>query len=234
MNYQKGNALLIVIVLIALVAGYLYFTGGEEGGSEMVKEYTVTVSNVSDAQPLSPGVLVLHTSEASLDFEGAVAPAELEPLAEYGSNTAFAELVATLPGVVEVISVDAPIMPGQQAQVSVMVDEDGLLLSGIMMAVASNDGYALLNAVELDGTEKTVAAANFDAGTEENTELGSGFEGGQPDPSQGEANVENGTATDPVAEVALHDQLTDTIMEVMVTPVVMEMDDEETEDGEEN
>jgi len=93
-----------------------------------------------------------------------------------------------------------------------------VFLSAFQMAVGSNDGYAFIDAVRLDKKDKTVQAKNYDAGTEENTELGSGFDGGQPDPSRGAANVANGTPTLPAEEVKKHDQLIESIMEVVISP----------------
>ena len=45
----------------------------------------------------------------------------------------------------------------------------------------------------------------MDLGTEENSPIGSGFEGGQPDSTRGAENLDNGVPTDEVAVV--HDQL---------------------------
>ena len=183
------------------------------------KEVTITLENIDTMQILSPGVYVIHDDSLSLDFEGEMPPSELESLAEYGSNDAFADHVHFMEGAVRVIRVSSPILPGDSA--SFDVDLAGLsgplYLSGIQMAVGSNDGYAFLNKAEiLDGSERILEfsflANNFDAGTEENLPLLSGFHGGQPDPAFGELNIENGAPTLDV--VMVHDQLTSPILRV--------------------
>ena len=88
-----------------------------------------------------------------------------------------------------------------------------------MMPVASNDGYAFVDAVKITDDagnviSSTTNAVNHDAGTEQNTEPGSGFEGGQPDPARGKENIENGVPTD--EPVATHPQLTSTILQVVI------------------
>ncbi|HII07396.1 MAG TPA: hypothetical protein HA349_08840 [Methanotrichaceae archaeon] len=196
----------------------------DEDGAQEGMEYAfeVMIMNVHDSQPLSPGVFVVHTADLSLNFEGEIAPPALESLAEYGSNADFADYVEGLDGAIKVYTVDAPILPGMNASMPMdfQTSKMPLYLSGVMMDVGTNDGYALLDAVELvdeDGMElsSTTDAENYDAGTEENQLLGSGFEGGQPDPSRGEENIENGVPTEEM--VMVHPELSETVMEVVVT-----------------
>ncbi len=177
--------------------------------------FQVTIHNVSTDQPLAPGIYVVHDDRASLNFEGQLSPAAFESLAEVGSPTAAAELVATLPGVHDVIVMDAPVTPGESTTLNIQAPV-GSLLSGLQMPVATNDGLALVDSVKLTGRSQTIDAANYDNGTEENSPLGSGFDGGQPDPSRGAENIDNGVATDPQEPFAVHPQLTDTVLRVSV------------------
>lgn len=220
MHKQSGKAGIWVILLVIVVVLLVVFMGDKKARS--INEYRVTIENVSEDQVLSPGVYVLHSPEASLNFEGSLAPESLEPLAEYGDHAPFAAFVETVPGVLAVYRVNAPIKPGEMSQFVAMIPEDAeepYYLSGLQMAVGTNDGYALVNNLELTGREASINALNYDAGTEENTELLSGFPGGQPDPSRGEENIENGTSTDPRANVTRHPQLSSTIMAVTVSPI---------------
>lgn len=182
--------------------------------------FAVTLENVNDSQPLSPGVFVVHNDNLSLDFMGELAHGALEPLAEYGSHADFAEYVQGLDGVVEVYAIDAPVLPGENTSFIIEVNSSKpLYLSGVQMAVGCNDGYALLDGVEivdmnLTARSSVTEALNYDAGTEENQPLGSGFSGGQPDPSRGEENIENGIPTkEPVSP---HPQLTEPILTVSI------------------
>lgn len=228
MKKQSGKALVWIIIVVLIVVGYFMVAGN---GSENEITYDVTVTNTSATQPLSPGVYVVHEGEFSLDFEGEMAPGPLEPLAEYGNPGAFAKYVEGMDGVEMVVAIADPILPGESFSFVVNAELDvnePVYLSGIQMAVASNDGYALLDSLLLDGTERAETTSNFDAGTEENSFPGSGFAGGQPDPARGEENVENGTPTDEV--VKAHDQLTTSIMSVTVVPRIEEMEEEMTDE----
>lgn len=162
----------------------------------------VTLENIDSDQILSPGVYVIHDDSVSLDFRGQMAPEALEPLVEYGDHNAFLDYVRGLDGIIAVYTVNEPIFPGQQT--SFEVDLSGLsgplYLSGIQMVVGSNDGYALLDdeLILVNGGRARDFIAltdNYDAGTEENRELLTGFQGGQPDPAYGELNTRNGVPT---------------------------------------
>ncbi len=189
----------------------------DDGMVMSATDYTVTINNVSSDQPLAPGIYVIHNASASLNFEGQLSPAAFESLAEIGSPAAAAELVMGLPGVMEVIVMDAPVLPGESTSFDISVP-DGYLLSGLQMPVGTNDGLVLIDAVELNGTAVTVDARNYDNGTEDNSPLGSGFEGGQPDPARGAENIDNGVATDPQENFRAHPELTETVLRAEVTP----------------
>jgi outer membrane murein-binding lipoprotein Lpp len=188
--------------------------------------FLVTVKNVHDTQTLSPGVFIVHKPPYSINFIGKLAPPELEPLAEYGNHTPFAKYVNKSSNVLGVYTIDKPIAPGESKSftmdVSTYMPRESYL-SGIMMAVGSNDGFALANNIALfdpgNGPKaSTTNALNYDAGTEQNSLLLSGFSGGQPDPSKGAENIDNGVATSPQQPVIPHTQISKTIMKVTITP----------------
>lgn len=213
--------LLSIIVIIVVIIIIVALAGKNRGESPVIEEtameemegattFVLALTNLSTTQPLSPGVFIVHTEDATLDFEGQAAPDALEPLAEYGDNTDFAEFVSEMDGVAAVITIDEPLAPGESTTIEIEA-EPGMLLSGVMMAVASNDGYALIDSVTID-SGVVAQASNYDAGTEANSELGSGFNGGQPEEQFGDDNIDNGTETsDPVNP---HDQLTDPILRI--------------------
>lgn len=172
------------------------------------------VKNISADQPLSPGLAVVHTADFNMNYDGMLAPAELETLAEVGDPTAFKAYVEAQTGVVAVYDLGL-IEPMTLAEVVLNENDSALFVSVIQMAVASNDGYALVDSMPL-AAGSDVMGANWDAGFEENSALGSGFAGGQPDPAEGAANLDNGTATSPQANVMAHDQLTFDIMRAVM------------------
>ena len=187
----------------------------EEKAAMEERKVTLSLKNVSTDQPLSPGVIVVHTDEASLNFEGQTAPAQLEPLAEVGAAADFAAFAEEQSGVLSVTKTSAAIAPGETATVTISAPQQGAYLSVVMMAVGSNDGFVLIDKADITpGT--TVQAANYDAGTEENGRLGGGFAAGQPDPEKGDENIDNGDATDPQAPVARHEQLESTLLSVTI------------------
>jgi hypothetical protein len=222
------KTLIWIIILVLVIWGIVAVSSDGDSGEDatptpetVTVQYSVTVKNVSEDQPLSPGVFVTHTSDATLDFQGTQSPVALEPLAEYGANDDFIAFLGDVPGVLSIYAVNEPIAPGEEITFNVEADNSGnVYISGIQMVVGSNDGYALMNAVRLDGEAVTVEALNYDNGTEENENLLGGFDAGQPDPQRGDDNIDNGTATDPQEDVAVHEQLTQTIMEVTITPVI--------------
>jgi hypothetical protein len=123
--------------------------------------------------------------------------------------------------VVQTIRIDELILPGGQK--SFDLDLSGLTgplyLSGVQMAVGSNDGYTLLDQELILTTDEKirefqVLTNNYDAGTEGNLPLLTGFFGGQPDPAFGELNIANGAPTLDV--VRKHNQLTEPILRVSV------------------
>lgn len=230
-NRQKGNAAVIGLVVLLIIVLVAFFVTRDEGtapAETAEQTFSITIRNLSNTQPLSAGVLAVHNATATLNFEGELLPAELEPLAEYGDNSAAIPFVLNTEGVSDVINVTTPIPPGEGTSYSVTVSRrSDALLSGIMMLVATNDGIAVVDSVPLfdeDGNAvtTTVQGVNLDAGTEENEAPGSGFEGGQPDPSQGILNEDNGVATDPQGQVAAHPQITEPVLEITIEPTEIE------------
>ena len=199
----------------------------EEEQEEGFAYFSVTVQNVHDTQTLSPGVFVIHKPTASINYFGKTIPPELEPLVEYGNNTEFAEYIEGIEGVEAVYTIDEPIAPGESKTFTIKATTwkpRESYFSGIMMLVATNDGYALADNIALftvgNGPRtSTTLANNYDAGTEENSPAGSGFDGGQPDPNRGEENIDNGTPTKPQRPVTNHPQISKTVMKVIVTPL---------------
>ncbi|MBU0527353.1 spondin domain-containing protein [Candidatus Micrarchaeota archaeon] len=195
--------------------------------SDDVVQFKVTIQNVHSSYTLSPGVFVAHKPPASINYVGKVIPSELESLVEYGNNTEFYKYVSELDGVVAAYSIDEPIGPGESFSFKIAVPKDKpreTYFSGLQMIVETNDGFALVNNIALftsgnGAKNSTTSAQNYDAGTEENSLVGSGFEGGQPDSSKGSENIDNGTPTSPYRPVSPHPQIPKTVMKVIVTPV---------------
>ncbi len=198
----------------------------EDDDSDTMHTFEVKIQNVHETMALSPGVFVAHKPPFSIDYINKKIPSEMEPLVEYGNNTPFYDYIDSQAGVVSRYLIDTPLAPGESTTFILKVPRDKpreTYLSGAMMLVQTNDGFASVNNIALftsgNGPKNsTTNALNYDAGTEENSLVGSGFEGGQPDPEKGSENVDNGTPSSPQRPVTPHPQVSKTVMKVTVTP----------------
>ncbi len=188
--------------------------------------FLVTVENVHHSITLSPGVFIAHKPPMSINYINKEIPPELEPLVEYGDNSQFYEYLKEGDGALALYALNQSLAPGESVSFILDVPKDKpreTYLSGLMMLVQTNDGFALANNIALftqgNGPKNsTTDAQNYDAGTEENSPVGMGFEGGQPDPERGEENIENGTPSVPQLPATPHTQVSETVMRIKVTP----------------
>jgi hypothetical protein len=142
--------------------------------------FEVTVSNLTNAQPLSPVGVVVHEAGFSAFDVGNPASVGLEMLAESGDNSQFlSDAMAT--GIVDqTASGTGVIMPGAAEAVRFTIlatSASGLEVSLMTMLVNTNDAISGVKDISLQGmspgesvTMRTIA---YDAGTEANSESGS-------------------------------------------------------------
>ncbi len=130
--------------------------------------YDVTVTNLTNGQPVSPPAVVLH-SEGTLWEVGAVASVELERIAEQGDSADFLMLGDASAGGV------GPITPGDSQTISVSINDitDANLTIAAMLG-NTNDAFTGINSWSLAnlevGATYTTTRPAYDAGTEANTE----------------------------------------------------------------
>ena len=139
--------------------------------------FDVTVTNLTNAQPLSPVAVIAHVDGYTVFTIGMPATAGLENLAEGGDN---AELIAEADADANVLATGsgmAPIGPGASEAVTVEVlesDVPNLRFSVSTMLVNTNDAISGLNGVDVSGLAEGDAwsgrAIVYDAGTEADTE----------------------------------------------------------------
>ncbi|MFV1980790.1 MAG: spondin domain-containing protein [Rhodothermia bacterium] len=154
----------------------------KNGGSESAT-YEVTIVNMSDSQPFSPGVILTHDDTANLFSSGAAASEGIRLIAEEGNPaTAFAALDGA-GGVYQVLATTAPVFrksgPGPSKLTTEIMGVPGEYLSLSVMLICTNDGFVGLDSAKLpEGPETAVYFPNaYDAGTEENDELGASIVG---------------------------------------------------------
>ncbi len=160
--------------------------------------YEIRVTNLTNAQPLSPVAAVLHT-EGRLWSIGEAASEALEQMAEGGDTSA----IRALSVVMSEAAGEAPIGPGQSDTLTISIDDvTDANLSIVTMLVNTNDAFTGLNAynlADLDvGEQWTSVARAYDAGTEANSEAA----GTMPGPADGGEGFN--TERDDADFVALH------------------------------
>ena len=138
--------------------------------------YQISVSNLTNAQPLTPVAVIAHTSAYSLWTLGASASEGLEMLAEGGDPSAFLS-AADLDNHVNATgsSTNGPFAPGTTETVSVSTALDAdMRISVASMLANTNDAFAGAVSIPvgtmMTGDSTRILAHAYDAGTEANTE----------------------------------------------------------------
>ena len=141
-------------------------------------DFAVTVTNLTNAQPLSPVAVIGHQAGFSVFAVGSPASPGLEELAEGGDNAALIAEATADAAVVATGSGAAPIGPAGSETVTISVfdrDRPDLLLSVSTMLVNTNDAFTGLNGFAVEtmavGDVMTLNAIAYDAGTEADTEM---------------------------------------------------------------
>ncbi|MEM7218013.1 MAG: spondin domain-containing protein [Pseudomonadota bacterium] len=139
--------------------------------------FEVTVTNLTNAQPLSPVAIIAHRGEYQAFTIGEAVTVGMESLAEGGDNGDLIAEAESTAGVLAAASGVAPIGPGGSETVEISVNPgttDALRLSLATMLVNTND--AISGAPDIDvggmavGEQARHFAIAYDAGTEANTE----------------------------------------------------------------
>ena len=145
--------------------------------------FDVTVSNLTNAQPLSPVAVIAHQSGYAVFTIGSAATVGLEELAEGGDNTALLAEADADAMVVNSASGGAAIGPAGSETVTINVmqsDLPGLQITIATMLVNTNDAFTGLSAsVESMATGDVFFgfSAAYDAGTEADTEIAADIPG---------------------------------------------------------
>lgn len=141
----------------------------------VIQSYELSVTNLSNSQPLSPLAVVLHSQSYSGWTIGEQAGDGLEQLAEGGDNSQFLS-DATGASAIATFSGDGVVAPGETGRVDLSVNSStDLKLTVATMLVNTNDAFAGRGGIDLNelalGEEMTMNLPVYDAGTEGNNEL---------------------------------------------------------------
>lgn len=166
----------------------------------------VRFTNISE-YPVSPGVLVFHNQNFSMNFLGGQAPKEYESFAEVGDPKTVIALIQEDPNV-HIVFGAGGVEPRTTQEIVIPLpavrDYDDARMSYMARVEETNDGVVWLNGHPISALydeessqiqQKRIVTEIIDMGTEQNAPIGSGFSGGQPDPSRGVENIDNGIAT---------------------------------------
>jgi len=143
----------------------------------MPAQYSVTVTNLTASQPLSPIAVVMHSSDWQSFMTGEPASLELEHLAESGDNSSYLTAAEGSDLVYSSIGGSGIVGPGASETLTLEVDEDfvgTVSLSMMTMLVNTNDALAALNSKSIAnmsvGDSMSFNTLSYDSGTEANTE----------------------------------------------------------------
>ena len=153
--------------------------------------YTVTVTNNTMAQGLTPAVVVVHGGDYAPPGVGDMASSGLKILAETGNPSEYITESTAAGGMAS--HTDGPFGPGEMHTVDIMAAA-GSMITVVSMYAHTNDTIAVATLNLEDGATESGTA--LDAGTEENVLV-------RDDDTQGPAGADVGDDTDPQAEISL-------------------------------
>jgi hypothetical protein len=146
------------------------------------RTYRVTVTNLTDGQPLTPVLFATHRDNVDVFTVGSPASFGVKEIAENGNLAPLAEAIGATMGVSEVFEGGMPIVPKGTPGSAMFPDSVTFEISGelgarrlswVSMLICTNDGFTGLDSLSLPrhvGDSVTVGTAGYDAGTEINTE----------------------------------------------------------------
>lgn len=150
---------------------------GEQGATVVNEIYQVSVTNLTNNQPLSPAAIIAHSSGYSIFTESEPSSVSVEVLAESGDNSEVL-LDALIANQYLDHASTGLILPRSTSATIMLVVPSGsdsdLQLSVLSMLVNTNDAISGLNKVDISGMDVgdtiSFAGITWDAGTEANSE----------------------------------------------------------------
>ena len=164
----------IALSAAALIAALSVATAAQAAGGQ---RYTVSITNLTKGQIISPAVVASHSQDAEpLFIPGRPASAELAKVAEDAMLDDLIDKLSHSADVLDVKTISGagggPIMPGETASVKVEGLGHHRFISLVAMLVTTNDAFVGIRNVEgpANGVVVRMPPA-YDAGSEVNTEL---------------------------------------------------------------
>lgn len=175
----------IKFAALALSAALLAACGGSSNNAPAAgaqdAQFEVRFTNLTNAQPMSPVAVIMHSSGFNNFIDGERASVAVEMLAEGGSNAqVLSEAQAATATHIASASTAGPVPPRSTTTTPITLDVptarlNDLRLSIMSMLVHTNDAFTGLNATDISnmavGSSRTFTAPTWDAGTELDNEL---------------------------------------------------------------
>ncbi len=151
--------------------------GGMLASSAWGGPISITITNLTRAQTLTPPILVSHKAGVRIFELGTPASLELEKIAEAGNTDLLAQSLESSHAVRDIIQTNNPIEPGRSAtytvdvQFSTKPDKRFNLISLVSKLTPTNDTFVVLNGAPAQHDQPTTLFLSaYDAGTEINDE----------------------------------------------------------------
>ena len=150
-----------------------------EARSDGGTTYKVTITNLTAGQPLTPPILVTHTSKTGIFHVGEAASEGIQQIAENGNGAPLLQALGEDTQVHDVVAGTAPLVPANNpgetgfdssATFTITTRGKARYLSFASMLICTNDGFTGLDGIRLPSHKKTFYTAAYDARTEVNTE----------------------------------------------------------------
>ena len=158
----------------SMTAGLLLTMGILTGGpvsADQGQRYSVTITNLTRGQVITPPVIVSHKPEFELFTPGAPAIPELTALAEDGPTAPLIGYLAGQSAVLDFTAAPGPLLPGTSVTLEINTSGGFNRISAVGMLASTNDAFFGIRGVTVSKNEpKTVEAEAYDAGSEGNSE----------------------------------------------------------------
>jgi len=167
------------LIAIATVGIALMLVAPQAAHSDGGKTYKVTITNLTAGQPITPPILITHTSRTQIFTVGEEASEGIQQIAENGNSAPLLDALSNDSQVHEVVAGMAPLVPandpgetgfGSSETFTITAQGRARYLSFASMLICTNDGFTGLDSISLPRYKKTVYARAYDARTEMNTE----------------------------------------------------------------
>lgn len=172
MRRGTGRFTTLVVGLCGFMAVVNAQAGRARASEDGGRLVAVTITNLTRGQVITPPVVIVHDEQYRLFVPGDAAIPELAALAEDGNATPLLGLLSTDPSVLTAAAATGPIPPGSSVTVEVTVRGNYRFITAAGMLATSNDAFFTVRGERVSASGgRTVEAAAYDAGSEENLEL---------------------------------------------------------------